>query len=317
MDATSYGAAFQVVLSRGADRLAHSTLICKAGQLDVGGLGSSAAAGTGIVTIRITDVSGSSCALDGWPTLTFLGRSRRALTVTVSHKGPGTFFQSPRTVVLRPRTAPTAGFVVTSSDFPARNESCQSVASVRVVLPKVSAVFSGPALTNFADYHLCNSGDPVNISSITSAGVIDRYAPTYPPCLTDQLRLSLGRAGAASGSWGESGFLTNNSTAHCTLEGYPNLSLLNAAGRTVLKFGPGTATYTLFDPARPRPVTLEPGVAAKFDFSANDFNPIANAPCPPSDELQLVLPSNGGTIEFHQALRVCGLAGVGAFAEAA
>jgi hypothetical protein len=180
----------------------------------------------------------------------------------------------------------------------------------------VSAVFSGPALTNFVGYHLCNSGDPVNISSITSAGAIDRYAPTYPLCLADQLRPSLGRAGVASGSWVESGFLTNNSTAPCTLEGHPNLSLLNAAGHTVLKFGPGTATYTLFDPARPRPVTLEPGATAKFDLSANDFNPIADAPCPPSDELQVVLPSNGGTIVFHQALRVCGLGGVGAFTEA-
>lgn len=320
IDATSYGVPYQVALSRSSQSSAHSVPTCKAAQLDVGGVGSSAAAGTGIVTIRITDVSATSCALDGWPMPIFLSRSHQALAVTVTHNGPGSFFGFAGTVVLRPRVDPTVGFVVTSADFPAANESCQNVSSIRVILPEVSGSFYGPALQNLTHYRLCDSGDPVNISSIARVGAVDGYAPVYPRCLSLQLRLSLGPEGAASGSAIESGFLTNKSTVECTLQGYPSLSLLDAAGRTLVRFGPGTATYTLFDPARPRPVTLEPGIAAKFEFSASDYNPTANkgggAPCPISHELRIALPSRGGSIVSHRTFQLCGLAGVGAITEA-
>ena len=311
---------YQLTVTRSSLRFSVSIQTCKASQLDVGGIGSSAAAGTGIVTIRVTDVSASVCALNGWPTLTFLSGSQRVLDVTTTHNGPGTFFHHSRTIVLRPGLDPTAGFVVTSADFPARNESCQNVSAVRVVLPRVHRVFHGPALDNLTDYHVCSAGNPVNISSITSDPALSGYAPTYPACLSTQLRLSLGPEGAASGSAIESGFLTNKSTAECTIEGYPGLSLFDSMGRRVLTFGPGTMTYTLFDPSRPRPVSLAHGVSARFVFSASDYQPTANngrgAPCPTSDELRLVLPSGDGTMVSHGAFQLCGLAGVGAFTEA-
>jgi hypothetical protein len=57
---------------------------CRRSQLVTGGLGVSAAAGTAIVTIRVTNVSPRTCSLEGRPAIVFLDAAGRALRVTES-----------------------------------------------------------------------------------------------------------------------------------------------------------------------------------------------------------------------------------------
>ena len=84
---------------------------CRAGQLAVGGLGSSTATGTVVLTVRVTDVSVNQCALGGYPEVTFVGSSGAAVEVSAAHAGPGTAFGHPRPIVLKPSSRPTAAFV--------------------------------------------------------------------------------------------------------------------------------------------------------------------------------------------------------------
>ena len=58
---------------------------CTPSQLAVGGFGTSAAAGTGVVTVRIEDTSSLPCSLKGYPLVTFLNSAGTPLPVTVSH----------------------------------------------------------------------------------------------------------------------------------------------------------------------------------------------------------------------------------------
>jgi len=88
---------------------------CTPSQLTVGGFGTSAAAGTQVVTIRIEGTSSLPCSLTGYPVVAFLNSAGAPLHVTVSHTGiwpPGV----PR-IVLPPGEAASAGFIILSSDI--------------------------------------------------------------------------------------------------------------------------------------------------------------------------------------------------------
>src|ERR1700690_763336 len=75
---------------------------CRGGQLAVGGLGSSAAAGTVILTVRVTDISGAACSIAGSPAVAFVGSGGVSLKTSVAHLGPGQAFDPPRQVLLVP-----------------------------------------------------------------------------------------------------------------------------------------------------------------------------------------------------------------------
>ena len=61
---------------------------CRTGQIVVGGIGSSTAAGTVLLTLRVTDISTRACAIRGWPRLSFIGQRGAPLPVALSHEGP-------------------------------------------------------------------------------------------------------------------------------------------------------------------------------------------------------------------------------------
>lgn len=289
---------------------------CTAAQLDVGGLGSSTATGTGVLTVRITNTSATACALSGWPIVTFTGTGGGAIATNVAHLGPGLAFRAPATIILRPGLTSTAGFVVTSRDIPSENNTCQSVSAIRVSLPRVFGTFAGTALQHLSSYHLCDPGHPVDVSAIVKDAVLDGYASVWPTCLATQLHFSVSALGAAAGAATDVGTFTNTSTAACTLEGYPSLALRNAAGRAVATFVPGVSAGTLPQPPRPRPVTLEPGLTAQFVFSASDWDPVANdgrgASCPRSTQMSVTLPGDSATFALHHGLELCFAGGVGA-----
>ena len=73
--------------------VATTAAACTASQLTVGGFGTSAASGTGVISIRIGNTSSHPCSLSGYPVVTFLGNaksrfdpSRLSGTTTASHR---------------------------------------------------------------------------------------------------------------------------------------------------------------------------------------------------------------------------------------
>lgn len=292
---------------------------CTRAQLAVGGLGSSTAAGTVIVTVRVTNLSRTACSVAGRPRLSFVGASGRTLRTSIGHHGPGVAFATPKHVVLEPATS--AGFVFTSLDDMEPTFVCLEASVVRVRLPGVT----GERVVQLADaewpYALCAvppTAAAVNISAMVPAEEADSYAPARPACIGAGLGVEVGNERAASGTAALSATVVNHS-ADCTIIGYPTLSLLAPSGKTILRFVPGRSVMALPSPALPRPVTLRKGGRAKFQFAAGNYQPAAGAGqgagCPLSTTVRVGFPG-GGSITIHRRLHLCGLGGVGAFTAA-
>ncbi len=207
-------------------------------------------------------------------------------------------------------------------------QHCARVSFVRVTLPAVVGVFQVGGFQAQFPYRLCQ-GLPnppvsapfnVNVSSIVSDAVAAGYAPAWPECKAHQIRMSLGDELGAMGVGSYVANLANQSSAACTLDGYPGLELENSAGQNVVHFVAGRSVGSLPPQPRPRPVTVAPGDRAQFVFSAGDYRPSANggrgAACPVSTELVLTLPQDNDALTHRQRFELCLLGGVGAFTPA-
>lgn len=313
-------------LRRGLAQAASAPATCRAGQLALGGLGSSTATGTVIFTLRITDISAEPCALDGYPQVTFLGNSAAALHVSVSHAGPAAAFARPRPIVLDPSSSPTAAFVITSRDDMAPQQRCGRVTAVRAVLPAKAGTFLSPAIP--PPYQLCTPGPapatapfPVDISAIVNNSVAAGYAPAWPECEAEELEMTVGEEFAASGTAAYVVTLATRIQAGptCTLDGYPGLALMTRSGTVVARFHAAPSVGTLPPLPRPRPVTVAGPDRAQFVFEAGDYQPNADdgqgAACPTSTELVVTLPGEGQLVA-HKSFQLCRRGGVGAFTAA-
>ncbi len=143
---------------------------CTPSQLAVGGFGTSAAAGTGVVTIRIEDTSSLPCSLKGYPLVTFLNSAGTPLHVTVSHTGiwpPGV----PR-IVLPPGEAASAGFIILSSDIQQTSTPCPVATSISVTPPNMSASFKVNTAIQVLGIFLCRPGSSVDISPIVKGALL-------------------------------------------------------------------------------------------------------------------------------------------------
>jgi hypothetical protein len=305
---------------------ARTQATCSAGQLAMGGLGSSTATGTVILTIRVTDVSVDECTLDGYPGVTFIGSHSAALQVSVAHGGPGAAFGQPRHIVLDPSSNPTAAFVITSMDDMAPQQHCAAVPTIRTRLPASAGTF----VTHVPPpYKLCRGGATspgtgpfaVDVSVITSNSVAAGYAPPWSGCQPEELTMSIGEAFAASGAGGYLVTLATRSRPGplCTLDGYPGVLLLNKAGVVVERFRAGRPAGTFPPLPRPRPVTVGAQDRAQFVFEAADYRAAADAgkgaACPASTTLVVALPG-GGQLAAHGMFQLCLQGGVGAFTSA-
>ncbi|MDA8309742.1 MAG: DUF4232 domain-containing protein [Actinomycetota bacterium] len=305
-----------VTPAKGRTTGATAITTCRAAQLVVGGLGSSTAAGTVIVTVRVTNVSRTTCSVAGRPMLSFVSASGRTLRTSIGHHGPGVAFATPKRVMLTPATS--AGFVFTSLDDVEERLVCHEARAVHLRLPGVA----GERVVQLADaewpYALCAlppATATVNVSALVPAKDTDSYAPARPACTGAGLHIQIGDERAASGTAAFTATVVDRS-ADCTLVGYPTLSLLAASGKTILRFVPGQSVMALSSPALPRPVTLRKGGRAMFSFAAGDDQPTADAgrgaPCPLSTTVHIAFPG-GGSMTIHRRLRLCGFGGVGAF----
>ena len=292
--------------------LAHAVVLtCKDDQLTVGGLGNSTAAGTAVLTVRVTNLSPHQCSLDGRPTVTFLDPSGRVVPVheaTLARVHRGRVFLVPQT------DAMTAGFVITTGDDMERHALCTPVAALRVVLPSVSGSFSvvgmsSPGLT----FSVCGHGYPAEVSAIATNGQIDGYALQYPACLASQLHESVTNGATSLAGTVLQVTVTNHTTATCTVEGYPAATMSSNSGPVVLAYQSGRGNPMLPTTAVARPVTLVDGASASAMLATSVLHP-QSAPCDTWSALSIELPGDSGVLRVDRPFNICGdTAGDGAF----
>jgi hypothetical protein len=128
---------------------------------------------------------------------------------------------------------------------------------------------SAPAATPAGSGSVSGSGSPAQ-------GGAGQAGP--PPCATSALRASMPAIGnAASGHSGYPVNLTNDSSASCTLNGYPGVSFVTGAGGTQIGAAAARATTSyLFTAQPPQAITLAPGQTAHADLqlvTAGNFSP--------------------------------------------
>jgi hypothetical protein len=292
---------------------------CRRSQLVAGGLGVSAAAGTAIVTIRVTNVSPRSCHLEGRPSVAFLDAAGRALRVAVSTMTwvhGAVVALVPQTGPLRPYAplgdSPTAGFVVTTADDMVTGEPCGAVAALRIVLPSVPGSFTVGGLSS-PDYRYSVCESSAAVSPMAVAALIDGYAPAFPACLASQLDASVAvRANSASGTRLVV-TVTNHTAAICTIDGYPDARLTGSSGQAVLGYQAGRANALLPTPATSRPVTLIDGGSASAVLATAAPNP-RGWPCQAWSALSVALFADSGALRINRTFYVCGAdPGAGAF----
>ena len=130
-------------------------------------------------------------------------------------------------------------------------------------------------------------------------------ASTSPPCTNSQVTVTDSGGGAGLGHVNQILLFTNNSSAACTLTGYPGVAGLNASGQQQVQarrtlggymggLSPGTRTLPL--------VSLAPGRSASAIVEGTD-NPLGPQPCPHYPFL-LVTPPN---LTEQVRLKVSGL----------
>ena len=281
---------------------------CKRSQLVAGGLGTSAAAGTGVTTIRVTNVSSRGCSLEGRPNVTFLDAAGRPLRVAES-----TMTSVHRAAVrLVPDTgSATAGFVFTTPDDMQPGEPCQTVAALRIKLPSVAGSFVIGGLNN-PDFRFTVCEYSAVISPVTVAALLDGYAPAFMACHAAWLEASVAvQADSASGTR-LLVTVTNHSAAVCTIDGYPGASLTSGSV-AILSYRAGRADALLSAPAVPRPVTLIDGASASAVLATAAPNP-RSSQCRAWSALSVMLPGGSGALRVTRTLDVCGVApGAGAF----
>lgn len=107
-------------------------------------------------------------------------------------------------------------------------------------------------------------------------------------CQTSQLAIQVVREGVAAGTAMKLYELTNHASASCTLFGYPEVQMLNTAGRVLTTTVHRAPVSSETAPAR---VTLFPGGHAWFWLQYPDGTGYGHATCPLSHVLEVTPPS--------------------------
>ena len=174
------GVASATAAPRPLERVPHDATVpvCASSQLTVGGIGASPAAGTGIVTLRVTNISKLMCRVEGQPHVSFTEAVGSAIPVRTTHFGPGPAFAAPKPVVLAPGAK--AGFVITSADDMDPKFACRTAAPAQVTLPQVGRTTTVPTANGPSEYLLCAVPPAipvVNVSALVPGHEADRYSP--------------------------------------------------------------------------------------------------------------------------------------------
>jgi len=116
------------------------------------------------------------------------------------------------------------------------------------------------------------SGTPAPVKTVTvtirpsTSPTPAALAPTGPlPCLTTDLRLTVGAGNGAAGTIYYPLDFTNASTSACTMYGYPGVAFVSSPGGSQVGAPAGRGSNTA-----PALVTLEPGATAHATLAVSD-----------------------------------------------
>lgn len=127
-----------------------------------------------------------------------------------------------------------------------------------------------------------------------------------PDCVADQLQILDSQWLAAAGN-GAMAFDVVNSGARCALEGYPNVTFLNAKGRAMDNRNVHDLSSMQFAEPKESLITLARGDVGTFGVSFSD-NSVNNDSCPKTVNAVVQLRSGVGSFwaEFPIDLSPCG-----------
>jgi hypothetical protein len=125
-------------------------------------------------------------------------------------------------------------------------------------------------------------------------------------CLSNQLSIVRGQDGAALGhvGIGASAFQNISATA-CTLQGYPKMQMIDAAGSAIPTHVINGTSYTVV--SRPDDlVVLAPGAQALFDIGFSSKTGYGTAVCPTSAQIEITPPGSDKSITVPWKLQPYG-----------
>lgn len=113
-----------------------------------------------------------------------------------------------------------------------------------------------------------------------------------PDCLSSQLSIIDGRHGVAMGSVGVDGIAFKNvSKTSCTLRGYPDLQMLDAAAKPITTHLHKGTSYTVQTTPEDM-VTLLPGGEALFDLGYSSSTGYGTLKCPTATQEEITPPGS-------------------------
>jgi hypothetical protein len=120
-------------------------------------------------------------------------------------------------------------------------------------------------------------------------------------CTHENLKVKAGEGNAAMGGVRETPFIfTNVSASPCTLEGYPNLELLNEKGSLVKRATKQKSDETV------AAVTIEPGKAAWFNLNYNAGGAgHMGKPCPTYPKVRIIAPGVTQPFMLRAGIQTC------------
>ena len=126
-------------------------------------------------------------------------------------------------------------------------------------------------------------------------------------CLRESLSVKEGETDAAMGGVRSTPFtLTNNSSAPCTLKGYPRFEVLNSQGRVVRRAVDKEEVPGDSQQGPPQLVTIEPGKTAWFSLYYNSGGAgHVGKPCPTYHKIKIAAPGTTRAFVLRSEIQPC------------
>ena len=132
-------------------------------------------------------------------------------------------------------------------------------------------------------------------------------ADSSAPCQAAQLALALESSDAGAGNRGHTLAVTNTGNAGCTLEGWPEVRLLDAADRELDSIRAEQTLGSYFQAGEaPRPVQLESQGRAYFDLLSSAIPHGDEGECPRAAAIRVTPPGDVAAMELDLELQPCG-----------
>jgi hypothetical protein len=146
-----------------------------------------------------------------------------------------------------------------------------------------------------------SAGVPTPTATSTASPTATTVA-LAPLCKATQLTAAIERSGVAAGNAGTGVSLRNSSQQSCSLDGYPELVMLDASGQVLPTHVTDSPSAYVYNNLQPAMVVLAPDASAHFvlDWTRN---PCMSAPT--SSTLRITPPGAADTVTLTTQLSPC------------